>query len=273
MLTNVPPSPSPSVRVHLRPGFGDPLDPPRAPRQPRGHARHGGQRDQTPRAGTRRTTQSTSALRTRVEVRTEESVDGSGDDQGGTSIKPDVSRRRGPIPGRRAGHPFRTTGRRPAAPWKPVQPCVDARQPAADARQRVNVASNKIDGRKSADIPAKVGGKTGQNGVTAANTVRQTQTSEKRRTFIGKTAISEGNAEGSGEGGAMQGKKAEVLHTTTTTPTPTRTTSTADYKPSTPSTAESRRTTHVTSDTRTTPSTRPPTPAEHTTPRRRRCRH
>ncbi|CAL8238956.1 unnamed protein product, partial [Gadus morhua 'NCC'] len=124
-------------------------------------------------------------------------------------IKPDVSRRRGPIPGRGAGHPFRTTGRRPAAPWKPIQPRVDARQPAADARQRVNVASNKIDGRKWADIPAKVGGKTGQNGVTAANTVRQTQTSEKRRTFIGKTAISEGNAEGSGEGGATQEKKEE----------------------------------------------------------------
>ena len=137
-------------------------------------------------------------------------------------------------------------------PWKPIQPRVDARQPAADARQRVNVASNKIDGRKWADIPAKVGGKTGQNGVMAANTVRQTQTSEKRRTFIGKTAISEGNTEGSGEGGATQEKKEEVLHITTT---------------------ESRRTTHVTSDTRTTPSTRPPTPAEHTTPRRRRCRH
>ena len=36
MLTNVPPSPSPSVRVHRHPGCGDPLDPPRAPRQPRG---------------------------------------------------------------------------------------------------------------------------------------------------------------------------------------------------------------------------------------------
>ena len=156
-------------------------------------------------------------------------------------------------------------------PWKPIQPRVDARQPAADERRRVNVASNKIDPRKWADIPAKVRGKTGQNGVTAANTVRQTQTSEKRRTFIG-------NVEGSGEGGAMHEKKEEVLHITTTprtttTPTPTHITSTADYKPSTPSTAESRRTTHVTSDTRTTPSTRPPTPAEHTTPRRRRCRH
>ena len=130
MLTNVPPSPSPSVRVHRRPGCGDPLDPPRAPRQPRGqhlqgvgvlprpsgstagaavglrllqvcrrqptrrgHARHGGQRDQTPRTGTRRTTQrksaksprSASGLRTRIKVRTEESVDGSGDDPGGTS--------------------------------------------------------------------------------------------------------------------------------------------------------------------------------------------
>ncbi|CAL8241562.1 unnamed protein product [Gadus morhua 'NCC'] len=61
--------------------------------EPRGHARHGGQRDQTPRTGTKRTTQrksakslqSASGLRTRVKVRTEESVDGSGDDQGGTS--------------------------------------------------------------------------------------------------------------------------------------------------------------------------------------------
>ncbi|CAL8325893.1 unnamed protein product [Boreogadus saida] len=94
---------------------------------------------------------------------------------------------------------------------------------------RVNV-DNKIDERKWADIPAKVRGKTGQNGVTAANTGRQTQTSEKRRTFIGKTATSEGKVEGSGEGGAMQEEKEEVLHITTTprtttTPTPTHVTS------------------------------------------------
>ncbi|CAL8236712.1 unnamed protein product [Arctogadus glacialis] len=158
------------------------------------------------------------------------------------AMEVNVTRHPGPGRGERrsrrpdSGGGLRTTWRRPAVPWKPAQPRVDARQPAADARRRVNAASNKIDGRKWADIPAKVRGKTGQNGVTAANTVRQTQTSEKRRTFIGETAISEGNVEGSGEGGAMQEKKEEVLHITTTprtttTPTPTHVTSTADNKP------------------------------------------
>ncbi|CAL8340767.1 unnamed protein product [Boreogadus saida] len=196
--------------------------------------------------------QSASGLRTRIKVRTEESVDGSGDDQGGKPIKPDVSRRRGLIPARRAGHPFRTTWRRPLVSRKPVQPRGDGRKPAADVRRRVNVASNKIDPGKWADILAKVRDKTGQNSVTAANTVRETQRSVRNLTFIGQTALSEGNVEGSGEGGAMQEKKEEVLHTTTTTTlTPTRTTSTADYKPSTPRASESKRTTHVTSDTRT----------------------
>ncbi|KAK0153609.1 Matrix-remodeling-associated protein 5 [Merluccius polli] len=204
----------------------------------------------TPRKFTK-TPQSASGVRTNIKVPTEESVDGSGDEHVmkdvNTKTKVDLSRRRGSISGRRVVHPSRNVWRRPV-PRKPVQPRVDARKPAADARRRVNVASNKIDPQKWADILAKVRDRKVQNSVTP-NTVRQTTERKRTGATTDQTTLLEDNIEGSGEGGAMQEEKGAVH--ITTTPAPMRIISTTNYILSTPSMSASKHTTHVTSDTRT----------------------
>ncbi|KAG7252621.1 LOW QUALITY PROTEIN: hypothetical protein CRUP_037102 [Coryphaenoides rupestris] len=193
--------------------------------------------------------QSASGVRTKITVPTEESVDGSGDEQVmkdvNTKTKLDPVRRRGPISGRRViSHPSRNTWRRPPVPRKPAQPRVDARKTLVDARRRVNVASNKIDPRKWADILAKVRDRKVQNSVTP-NTVQQTPESKRTDATADPTIRLQNNMEGSGEGGAMQ-EEEEAIHTTT--PTPMRILSTTNYVSST---SASKHTTRVTFNMRT----------------------
>ena len=143
----------------------------------RGHARHGGQRDQTPRTGTRRTTQrksakspqSASGLRTRIKVRTEESVDGSGDDPGGTSSNR-TSVDAG-VPSRGGGRDIRS-GRRGGGRRRRGNPSSLASTPGSP--QRTSAGGSMWRATRS----------TGGNGRTSRprSAVKRVRTASRRRT-------------------------------------------------------------------------------------------
>ncbi|XP_067117083.1 matrix-remodeling-associated protein 5 [Osmerus mordax] len=116
--------------------------------------------------------QSASGVNTKIKVPVEEGEEASGeeDTQGGapTSRVDLMTRRRDPGLGRRGGHPFRNSWRRPAVPRKsPVTGSrVDVQKNTVEMRRRTNVSNKKIDPEKWADILAKIRDRNSQSNVT-----------------------------------------------------------------------------------------------------------